>query len=194
MTTTSHTLPTQPDDIIVSEESGGVDYKPHSVGPHSAVCCDIVDLGVWQDSYPGKPLRNVRKIRLVFQTDEKREDGKRFTVGRMFTASLGEKANLRKFIESWRGVAFTPDELRGFSLSKLIGAPALIQVKHRDKQGKTYADIDSVMRLPKGMEKLTVTDYVRVKDREQAKPLQPAHPDYEDFPAPLVEEDDDLPF
>jgi hypothetical protein len=192
--TTTNTLPPQPDDIVVSGESGGVDYKPHPTGPHAAVCCDIVDLGVWQDQYPGKAPRNVRKIRLVFQTDETREDGKRFTVGRLFTASLGEKANLRKFIESWRGVSFTEEELRGFSLSKLIGAPALVQVKHRKKGEKTYADIDSVMRLPKGMEKLMVTDYVRVKDREQTPPAAPAHRDFEDFPPAILEEEDDLPF
>lgn len=191
MTTTAHALPPQPDEIIVSGESGGVDFKPHPTGPHAAVCCDIVDLGVWQDQYPGQAPRDVRKIRLVFQTEEVREDGKRFTVGRMFTASLGEKANLRKFIVSWRGVDFTEAELKAFNLVKLIGAPALIQVKHRVKGDKTYADIDSVMRLPKGMSKLVVEDYIRVKDREQQKPA--VQPD-DDFPAALVDEDDDLPF
>lgn len=192
MTTTTNALPPQPDTILVSGESGGgADFAPHPTGPHSAVCCDVVDLGIWQDQFPGKAPRDVRKIRLVFQTDEKRADGQRFTVGRMFTASLGEKANLRKFLESWRGVPFTPEQLAGFDLVKLIGAPALIQVKHRLKQDKTYADIDSIMQLPKGMAKLSVADYVRVKDRAPAAPA-PADP-HDGFPPP-IDEDDDLPF
>ncbi len=189
--TNANVLPPQPDAILVSGESGGADFKPHPVGPHAAVCCDVVDLGIWQDQYPGQPPRNVRKIRLVFQTAEFREDGQRFTVGRMFTASLGEKANLRKFLESWRGRAFTPEELAGFDLVKLIGAPALVQVKHREKQGKTYADIDSVMQLPKGMVKLQVENYTRVKDREPQKPT--TGDPHDGFPPP-IDEDDDLPF
>lgn len=192
MATATNPLPPQPDEIIVSGESGGVDFKPHPTGPHSAVCCDIVDLGIWQDQYPGKAPRNVRKIRLVFQTEEKREDGLRFTVGRMFTASLGEKANLRKFLESWRGVPFTPEQLAGFNLVKLIGAPAMIQVKHSTRKGGTYADLDSIMQLPKGMAKLAVENYVRVKDREPEKP-KAADP-HDGFPPPLEDEDDDLPF
>lgn len=190
MSTSQHPLPPQSDSIMVSAESGGVDFKPHPVGPHAAVCCDVVDLGIWQDTYPGKAPRDVRKIRVVFQTEEIRADGQRFTVGAMFTASLGEKANLRKFLVSWRGKAFTDEEIKGFDMSKLIGAPALIQVKHRQKGDKTYADIDSVMQLPKGMTRLAVTDYIRVKDRA---PIAPAE-SHDGFPAPLQDEDDDLPF
>jgi hypothetical protein len=158
-------LPPQPDEILVRGDSTGVDYAPHAAGPHAAVCCDVVDLGVWQDQFPGRPPRDVRKIRLVFQTSEIRADGQRFTVSRMFSASLNEKATLRKFLESWRGRPFTPEELSGFNLVKLIGAPALVQVKHRQKQDKTYADVDSIMQLPRGMTKLAVENYIRVKDR-----------------------------
>lgn len=190
--THASTLPPQPDEIMVSGSASVADFRPHPIGPHSSVCCDVVDLGIWQDQFPGRPPRDVRKIRLVFQTDEKRDDGQRMTVGRMFSASLGEKAALRKFLESWRGIPFTPEQLAGFNLVKLIGVPALIQVKHRAKEGKTYSDIDSIMQLPRGMAKLVVENYVRVKDRT---PIAPAANDPHDgFPPPIEDEDDDLPF
>lgn len=185
--TQTNPLPPQPDEIVVSGESG-VDFKPHPTGPHAAVCCDVVDLGIWKDQFPGKAPRDVRKIRLLFQTDERREDGERFTVGRMFTASLSEKANLRKFLESWRGVPFTEEQIRGFNLVKLIGAPALIQVKHRVKGEKTYGDIDSVMQLPKGMQRIAVENYVRVKDRAPVAAAADG-----DYPPP-IEDDDEMPF
>lgn len=185
-------LPPQPDEILVRGDSTGVDYAPHAAGPHAAVCCDVVDLGVWQDQFPGRPPRDVRKIRLVFQTSEIRADGQRFTVSRMFSASLNEKATLRKFLESWRGRPFTPEELSGFNLVKLIGAPALVQVKHRQKQDKTYADVDSIMQLPRGMTKLAVENYIRVKDRAPVTAMPTANAD--DFPPPIEDEDDEMPF
>ncbi len=186
----SNPLPPQPDEIVVSGgNGGGVEFKAHPTGPHSAVCCDVIDLGIWKDQFPGKAPRDVRKIRLMFQTDERREDGERYVVGRMFTASLHEKAKLRQFLESWRGVPFTEEQIHGFNLVKLIGAPALIQVKHRQKGEKVYGDIDSVMQLPKGMVKLAVDKYVRVKDRAPAA----ANESHDGFPPP-IEEDDDLQF
>ena len=53
-----------------------------------------------------------------------------------------------------------------FNVAKLVGVPALIQVSHNIKPEKTYANIDSVMRLPNGMDvSAAPTGYVRVKDR-----------------------------
>lgn len=186
---TTSTLPPQSDEIIASDNGGGQDFAPAPTGPHPSVCCDVIDLGMWESEWKGKK-KQVRKVRVAFQIPELRDDKKRFVVSRMFTLSLSEKANLRKFLENWRGVPFTPEQLAGFNLVQLIGAPALIQVSHNKKGDKTYANIDTVMKLPRGMEKLSVTDYVRVKDREK----QAAAPnDGDDFGGP-IEDDDDLPF
>jgi hypothetical protein len=70
-----------------------------------------------------------------------------FTVGAFYTASLNEKANLRKMLESWRGQGFTEDELAGYSPVKLPGVPAMVNVIHNDK-GK--AQISAVTKPPSG--------------------------------------------
>ena len=63
-------------------------------------------------------------------------------------------------------VNFTPEELKGFDVEKLIGAPALLAVVHNRTPDRTYVNIKSIQRLPKGMEKPEPPDgYVRVKDR-----------------------------
>jgi hypothetical protein len=65
---------------------------------------------------------------------------------------MNEKANLRKFLESWRGKKFTDAESESFDITKLIGVPCLLSVIHKvSKSGNTYAEISGVNLLPKGM-------------------------------------------
>jgi hypothetical protein len=74
-------------------------------------------------------------------------------IGKEYTLSLGKKATLRAALQSWRGRPFTEEELKGFELSKLLGANCLINVIHKtsDDGSKTYARIEGLMPLPKGM-------------------------------------------
>lgn len=187
-------LPPQTDEAFIA--SAGPKFVPAPDGPHAAVCCDILYLGKRETQWKGKP-KTVDEVRILFQIDAI-EDAtkKRYVVGRTFTKSLSDNANLRKFLESWRGVPFTEQQLEAFQLLQLLNAPAFIQIKHATKGDRTYANIDAVMRMPRGMAPLTVVDYVRVKDRPQVGPdgaEQPPHPaELEDFP--LEDEDDDLPF
>jgi hypothetical protein len=56
-------------------------------------------------------------------------------------------------LESWRGRPFTQEELNGFSLENVLGAPCMLSVVHKpSKDGtKMYANVGSVVALPKGM-------------------------------------------
>jgi hypothetical protein len=81
-------------------------------------------------------------------------DGRPFSISREYTATFGPKGNLRKMLEAWRGRPFTTEELGGFSLENVLGKPCLLGVVHKpSKDGtKVYANVNSVMALPKGME------------------------------------------
>lgn len=190
-TTQRPPLPSQSDDEFMA--SAGPTFAPAPDGPHSAVCCDLINLGLQKSEWQGK-VKEQHKIRILWQIGEFDKDGRRFVVGRTFTKSLHENSALRAFLESWRGRAFTEEELAGFNLTNLLGIPAFIQIKHAEKNGKTYANVDTIMRVPKGMPIISVADYVRVKDRKRddATPQNQPHPD--DFPPPLEDEDDELPF
>jgi hypothetical protein len=160
---------------IIARNEGG-SFTPAPEGQHRAVCCDVVDLGMVTSQWEGQ-TRTAHKVRLVFQIDEPMDDGRPFMVSQQFTLSLHEKAALRKFLEGWRGVAFTAQELAGFDVETLLGANALLQIIHAHKpDGKTFANINAVMRLPKGMPKLAARDYVRVQDREPAPAAPAAQP------------------
>jgi len=108
-----------------------------------------------------------------------RNDGKQWLVTRQFTLSLHEKAALRKFLVSWRGKQFTPEELQGFDLEKVIGAPCLLQVLHNRSQDgqRVFANVDNIMPLPKGFPKPVAAEYVRVIDRGAPDGLPSAEDD-----------------
>lgn len=126
-------------------------YELPPAGTFAARCCHVIDLGTQTAEYQGE-RKAVHKITLAWQIDgEAREDGTPFIVARRFTASLHEKAALRAFLEGWRGRAFTPEELNGFSLAKLLNAPCLINIVHATRDGKTFAEVKGASPLPKGM-------------------------------------------
>lgn len=139
-------------------DTGGGDFEQAPIGTHVARCIKIIDIGTQKGEYQGKV--NIRRQCIIgweLPNELMQEGdyaGKPFTVSRFYTASLGEKANLRKDLENWRGKQFTDQELHGFHSKKLLGVPCMISIIHNDK-GK--ARVAGVMALAKGM---TVPDQV----------------------------------
>lgn len=202
----------QPDDVTSTDGGGGGQFLPHPEGSYPAVCVDVLNLGQKVKTWQGKSSV-VSSIALVFRTAELREDGTHYEVSKEFTNSMGEKASLRKFMEAWRGKPYTAEEIsKGVKVSAMAGVPALINVGHKVSQaGRTYANVLSVMRLPKGVEAPDVGSYTRApfwqtrkdeylaqvreyarKEEEQAKRAAPSG--LGDFPPALQPDEDDLPF
>lgn len=130
---------------------GGGDFEVTPAGVHNAVCFAVIDIGTQEGSYMGKP-KIAPKIILRWEIDEDTEDGRRFMVQHRYTASMHEKAMLRKHLEAWRGKPFTDAELKpgGFTMDKLLGAGCQLQIVHEEKDGKVYANIAAIMKLAKG--------------------------------------------
>lgn len=146
--------------IYVSDTGGGSDFTPVPEGTHIAVCDMVVDLGKQKTTYMGdttvKPQVYIRWQIPAERTEWTDGDGVKhegpMVIGKTYTASLGEKANLRKDLQAWRGKTFTEEELRKFDISKLLGVAATITVTHKPKEsGGVYANVTSVGGLPKGM-------------------------------------------
>jgi hypothetical protein len=145
--------------LIISASSGGnfPERKPLEAGAYAAVCDMIVDLGV-QPS-PGGQFAPKRTLMVRFQIPSERveitKNGETKSlpavISRTLGLSLNEKATLRQLLQSWRGKAFTPEELKRFDLANVLGKPAFINVTHSVKGEKTYANLTSIMPLPKGM-------------------------------------------
>lgn len=137
-------------------KDGGGDFKLLEEGAHAAVCDMMADLGM-QD---GGSFGPKHKVYIRFQVPSERVKGewegekydRPMVTGIQLTLSLGKNSAMRPLLESWRGKAFTAEEIRGFDVTKVAGKPALINIVHEEKNGKTYANIASIMPIPKGME------------------------------------------
>lgn len=133
-------------------DSGGKEFEAAPIGNHIARCVGLMDLGTQQGEYQGKTT-HARKIVLRWELpnevmSEGEWAGKPFVVSQFYTASLSEKANLRKVLEGWRGRPFTPEELMGFDSKNLLDKPCMVNITHTEKK---KAKVTGVAQVPKGM-------------------------------------------
>lgn len=137
--------------------SGNSDFTPPPAGNHLAACYRVIDLGTQQSEYLGE-TKHQRKVLISWELCdefmETDEGPKPFTVHQRYTWSMHEKATLRHHLESWRGQALKDSDFGegGFEIQNIIGKPCLVSVVHREAGGKTYANVSSVSKLPKGMQ------------------------------------------
>jgi hypothetical protein len=132
---------------LVLESKVGGDFRPHVEGIHPAVCVDVIDLGLVETEFQGQ-RRLVNKVRLVFETEQRTEEGKNCIITKTFTASLHQKAKLAEFLGKWRGRPVMPGE--SIDLAKLIGANSTLVISHQQNMvGRTYASIDAVSKPTK---------------------------------------------
>ena len=137
-------------DIILKEEQGAT-REPIPAGNHLGICCAIIDLGTADNTWKGE-VKKRHSINICFElpdhTYELDGEAVRKCKSKTETLSFGDKANLRKHLESWRGRKFTPEELQGFSVRNILGKPALVNIAHSDS-GKDY--IQGISPIMKGM-------------------------------------------
>lgn len=138
------------------------EFTPAPEGLHQGVCCDVVDLGLQETPWGQK-----EQVKILWALEVLDENDRAFLVGKKYTLSLNEKATLRHHLEAWRGRKFSPEELQGFDLEKLIGVNCQVQVVHNlSDDGRTYANVQAIVPLGKGMVKIHIPEsYVRVQDR-----------------------------
>lgn len=139
------------------------EFENPSVGSHNATLIQVIDLGTQVQIWEVEEKR-ANKVLLVWELDEKMKDGKPFVAHREFTTSLHEKASLRTFLEGWRGRKFTSDEIRVFTLEKMLNASALLSLV-MSKNGK-YVNVSSASKLMAGMPKIVPVNPVFYFDME----------------------------
>lgn len=140
---------------IVLKDTPGKNYPILEAGAYRASCYAIVMLGTTYSNYYNK---NQTKILFMWELPDERitVDGQDLprAISETYTLSLNEKASLRKMLESWRGKPFSPEELQGFSLSKVLGAPCMVSTVQAEKaNGDKFAKVSAVSKLPKMMAK-----------------------------------------
>lgn len=136
---------------LVVEETKKVELIP--AGVHMAVCHAIIDIG---EQYSEKFDKWNRKVIVIWELPNCKgtdKDGNEFTrkVSKEYSAFLGEKTNLEKDLNAWRGRPFTAEERKGFNLLNILGIGCQIQIIHKEKEKGSFAEIGGIMALPAGM-------------------------------------------
>lgn len=153
--------------MFLEDTGGGVDFEPAPAGTHIARCVRVIDLGTHENNYFGQ-ISMKHELFVMWELPHemktytiKGKDGapdkevtEPFTVSKFYTASLSEKSHTRRDLETWRGRAFTEQELQGFDVKNILGAPCMLNVIHKQNQAgtKVNARAQTVNQMPKGLE------------------------------------------
>ncbi len=136
---------------------GGEDFKRCPAGSHLAVCNMVADVGLQPGSrmYPNPKHKIYVRFEVPSERVEYEKDGKKvegpITIGTYYTASMSEKATLRKHLEGWRSKKFTDAEAEDFDVSAILGKACMLSVVETESDGKTYSNIANIGAVPKGL-------------------------------------------
>jgi hypothetical protein len=129
-------------------------------GNYVAICYKMLQIGTIDNTYMGvtskKPV-----IRIGWELcDELKvfKEGdipKPWVIEKEYNLFMTDKSNLRKDLQSWRGAAWTDKEATDFDITKLVGAPCLLNIIHKTNEAgtKTYENIAGITPLPKSTPK-----------------------------------------
>lgn len=135
----------------------GKSFDPVPAGTHVARLYQIIHIGTVKFEYKGE-TKFSDKIRLTFELSNERkvfnegEEPRPFSISREFGYSMSPKSHLRPFLEGMAGAKMHDDEAYNFETETMLGDACLLNVVHVDKDGNTYANIQSASPLIKGME------------------------------------------
>jgi len=150
-------------DGIIAKKSAPREKIP--AGLHQARCYSMIDLGHISKEFQGKKLdQPVHTIRLSWEfpdlliSKEGKED-KPMVIDKEYTLSMSPKANLRKDMESWRGVPYTDQELNGVDVTNMVGATCMLNIIHKAGTGKNsdkvYENISAITPVPTTLDEKT---------------------------------------
>lgn len=143
---------------MINATNSGVKRELIPAGNYVARCYSMVHIGTVTELILGESKR-LNKVRITWELPTelrvfKEENGEQpMVISQEFTLSMNEKANLRKFLESWRGQGFTEEQAKSFDITKLLGVPCMLSIIHKQtKKGNEYETIASIAAMPKGLQ------------------------------------------
>jgi len=136
------------------------EFKRVNPGTYVARCYSMIEIGTIETEYLGEKKKR-HEVMLTWELpteqevfhEEKGEEP--FVVSKTYGLSMHEKSTLRRDLESWRGLGFTEQEAAKFDITKLMGVPCMISIIHRPGKvdpTKTYVEISTISKMPKGLQ------------------------------------------
>lgn len=167
---------------IIVKEPDQKDWERPEDGTYVGVIADVIDLGEVQTGFGVKP-----KVQIMWLLDAFDSNGHQHRVSSFYTASLHEKANLRKALKSILGA----DVSGQFDLEELLGINNQLVLQTTESGEKTYTNVIAILKAPKGPRMEIPDDFVRKSEKEDTKKpaVKKAAPQLKKVAAPVVQED-----
>jgi len=124
-------------------------------GMHLARIYQIIDLGTTEQG--GQFAGKKRKVQILFELPletaifDTQKGEQPFYARNMYTLSMHEKSTLRKDVHSMLGKQLNDDEAKSFNIFNLLGKECMVNIIHKQSGDKTYANIQTITPVPKGM-------------------------------------------
>lgn len=123
---------------------------PVDPGVYIAVCIGVIDLG---EQYSEKFKNYNNEVQFVWElsgeTVEVDGEQKPRQLSRTFNVATSKKSNLRGFLSGWNGIQYSDEQFQELDLFDQLGKVCQLNVVLNDTG--EYANVDSVIPLPRGM-------------------------------------------
>ena len=144
---------------IIAKKGDSFERDLIPAGNYIARCYKMLEIGTVEGQYMGEKTHQY-KVRLGWEmplelrvfNPEKGEQP--LVIDKEYTLSMGDKANLRKDLASWRGAGFTEEEAEKFDITVLVGKACMLNVIHvngKKDPSKVYQQISGITSIPKGV-------------------------------------------
>lgn len=137
---------------LILKDTGNSNIPKLEPGTYPGICTGIIDLGMqYSKAFNKEQHQVVLKFELPGEQVEINGKLENRNVYETYTFSFNEKSNLRKMLQSWRGKAFSEEELQGFDLEKVLGLPCFISIiNETSTSGNSFSKIAGISKPPKG--------------------------------------------
>lgn len=116
-------------------------------GTHPARITTIADLGLQRDDWKGE-VRTVHRLGITFElTGKKTKEGNPFAIFERATLSLNDRSRLYQIVHAVLGEV--PEEIE---IQDLLDCPVLVEIVHKETDGKVWANVQNVAGIPEGMD------------------------------------------
>ena len=134
-------------------------------GSVAGICVGVWDLGFRDDEWQGQP-KVTHDIMFTWEVDQRMtgegeyKDKRHVLSSRKFALTFGDKANLTLFVKTLTGKTLTEEERKTFDLESIKGMCGAVTIAHTIKDGITYANLQTITPLMKGVEPIVAeTDW-----------------------------------
>lgn len=141
---------------IIAKSTGSADFELCPKGTIQAVVSNVYDIGLHTKINPKNGKEETQhQVIILFELSERMKNekyaGERFVLSKTYNLNFHELSNLHKDTESILGIKIKETE---YDIENLIGENCYLSVIHQVKADRTYVNINGIIALPIGIEKM----------------------------------------